>query len=107
MTIFALHQTLKAERKKRKMTQDQAAALLGCSQKRVSQIESGDIPSMELLEKAAEIYGLEMAKLIELAVKPDGGANELSKDERRLIDAVRAKDTAAAARILQRLLYEK
>ena len=110
MNTIALHQMLKEGRKKRKWTQEQAGRELGVSQHRISEIESGDNPSMDLLKKAAEKYGLDMAMLLTASAASILGSPtmpELTRDEKNLIAALRAHDDQVAFRLFTRLLSVK
>jgi transcriptional regulator with XRE-family HTH domain len=101
----ALQEKLKEGRTKMGWTQQEAAKKLGCSQKTISTIENGDKrPSIDLLGRAAETYGIEFADLLELVVSTPIEAKGLSGEEAALISAIRAKDKRKAAKYFANLL---
>ena len=105
MVGIALHEVLKRGRKSKGWTQQKAAANLGISQKRISQIETGELPSADLLLRAAEAYGLEYAELLPLLESsPTDTSSKLSSQESQLISAIRAGDTSRAYKLFAGLI---
>lgn len=102
MENTALHAMLRGERMRRKWSQRMVAERLGVSQQRVTQVENGEKPSPDLLKKMADLYGVEFSELLALSVTRD---QQVTKQEKELLDAVRSKDIRRTMRLVESLIY--
>lgn len=56
------------ERQKRKLSQEQLAAMAGLNRNTIGKIERGEVsPSIDSLEKIAQVLGIEFSKLIDIS----------------------------------------
>lgn len=61
-----LASTIKGLRREQKLTQKELATLVGCTKLTISRYECGTrIPSLEMLERLAAVFGLSIGELID------------------------------------------